>query len=779
MTTVMAARPVTRHVLPGLRPQPLASYLAGLGLFRVLAEQADPEAAAAWSPQGLVISTTVADLAGWLADSYVPAPVVSPWNGGSGFGPKDKEPKRALDAITAHPSGRLAVLKDAIRIAREAHARSLAAGWISAEGKVTDKARVVQELRNRCSDELLPWIDASVVLAGPTPGRDEQAAYFPPLLGTGGNDGRLDFSSNFHQRLLEVLDPAPKGRERSVILARDLLAGTETEKLAQAAIGQFDPASAGGPGSSRFGAADSLVSPWAYILLVEGAMLFASSTVRRHQHDVHRAAMPFTVTASPDGSASGADGEQSTSRGEIWAPVWTSDFTLPEARQLFTEARASWRGRPARQAVDFYAATRTLGVARGIGSFVRYGLHQRNGRAFIAVPVDVVEVRSRPEVRLAGQLDDWVSRARGAESSGAITTRAVRGFDAAYLAFARDGEPLQLARLLSALTRLEQAVGQSGRAREKIPVRHQLPPAGDFLSFLAQAGCPELRVAAGLASCASLPGTSSDKIPARSMRQILLPINPKTGSRDWTKEWRDSPIVPGYGLRPLLSVLADVLAWRARTWTAEEQHHQAESPGQAEAVRGVLTFRRGVTVPAADLHDLAAGRLDTTALELWLSALLALDWRRATRTPWQEYGQAPTPLLIPDPALGLLAPLAAGQVPPPASSREQDPGQGERRGLDPDWAARLIAGQAGAVHAEAAARLRQLGWDAPHPPGTDQRDQAHGQRIAAALVPRCAGTGRVLRQLAVSLHPSREAGNPAGAEDSTGSSETYHQHEEM
>src|ERR1019366_1789744 len=128
-----------------------------------------------------------------------------------------------------------------------------------------------------------------------------------------------------------------------------------------------------------------------------------------------------------------------------------SDFTLPEARQLFTEARASWRGRPARQAVDFYAATRTLGVARGIGSFVRYGLHQRNGRAFTAVPVDVVEVRSRPEVRLAGQLDDWVSRARGAESSGAITTRAVRGFDAAYLSFARDGQPLQLALLLSAL----------------------------------------------------------------------------------------------------------------------------------------------------------------------------------------------------------------------------------------------------------------------------------------------------------------------------------------
>jgi CRISPR-associated protein Csx17 len=95
--------------------------------------------------------------------------------------------------------------------------------------------------------------------------------------------------------------------------------------------------------------------------------------------------MPFTVSFSPDGSSSGAAGEEKTSRGEVWAPVWTRAWTLAEIRQLFGEARASWQGRPARRAVDFYAATRTLGVARGIERFVRYGLQQRNGLAFVAV----------------------------------------------------------------------------------------------------------------------------------------------------------------------------------------------------------------------------------------------------------------------------------------------------------------------------------------------------------------------------------------------------------
>jgi CRISPR-associated protein Csx17 len=99
------------------------------------------------------------------------------------------------------------------------------------------------------------------------------------------------------------------------------------------------------------------------VLLIEGALLFASGTARRNQHDIGRAARPFTVSFSPDGTASGAAGEES--RGEVWVPVWSRPCTLAEIRQLFGEARASWRGRPAQQAVEFYAATRTLGIAPG------------------------------------------------------------------------------------------------------------------------------------------------------------------------------------------------------------------------------------------------------------------------------------------------------------------------------------------------------------------------------------------------------------------------------
>ena len=716
---------VTRHACPGLRSEPLASYLAGLGLIRVLGEQADPAAAAAWTPDGLVIGTTVPDVAAWLAEDYLPTPVLSPWNSGSGFGTKDKEPLRALEAVLAHPSPRLAPLREAIPVAREVVSKARAKGWITDGAPGGDKSRVVQEFRNRCPDALLPWIDAAVVLAG-------EDMVFPPLLGTGGNDGRLDFSTNFHQRLLDVIGASDKDRARSLVLARDLIDGTQAGQLAGAAVGQFDPAAAGGPGSSRFGAAESLVNPWGYVLFVEGALLFAASAVRRHQHAVGRAAMPFTVQGSPDGSASGAAGEES--RGEVWAPVWTREFSLAEIKQMFAEARASWRGRPARRAVDFYAATRTLGVARGIGEFTRYGLQRRNGLAFAAVPLARVDVRDHPEVRLAAEVEDWAARFGDSDTSAAVG-RAARGFEAAHLEYARDGGALLLARLLAALTGLEQAVGRSGRAKDASPVRYA-PPARKFLDVLRQAESRELRVAVGLASCATLPGPDQAAAPSRSLRQVLLPVDPPVPG-DKTQpngRWRDAPLIAGFGSRGLAQVLADVLIWRSRSATAERDE---------EKFRGITTFRLGIPVPAADLHAFASGELDEKMLGLFLRACLALNWRNV-RHAWSS-----TRLDIPVVTLGLLHPLAAGIAPGDEGGEEPE------LALSPDWATRLAAGQVHTVHGEAAARLRQAGWAAvPAPPEGALPD---GALIAAALVPRCRGADSVFRKLA---SPIRRPGEP-------------------
>lgn len=726
---------MTRHDCVGIRPQPLGSYLAGLGLIRLLGEQTDPQATARWADDGLVIDTAVPDLAEWLATNYEPTPVLSPWNGGSGFGVKDKEPRRRLKDLLASASPRLDPFRQAIATAEDVTRRARDVGWIKRDDKggekVVDKAHIVQEFRNRCPEPLLAWIDAAVVLTGDQP-------YFPPLLGTGGNDGRLDFSTNFHQRLLDVLDDSSKGRERSLGWARDLLTGSQAELLGRGSTGQFDPGAVGGQASSPFGQADSLVNPWAYILLTEGALLFAAGTARRHQHEAGRAAIPFTVRFSPDGSISGAAGESRTSRGEVWVPVWNRPCTLAEIRQLFGEARASWRGKPAQRAVDFYAATRTLGVARGLSQFVRYGIQQRNGLAFVAVPVATVDVRNKPEVRLAARVEDWASWVSGADASSAVGA-AVRRFDATHLAYARDGGPRALAKMLAALTDLEQAVGRSGRLKERIPVRRP-PAAGDFLAQFMTAESAELRVAVGIASCRASAGGGK---ATRSMRQIVLPMNPPEAAQG-AGRWRETPLVAGYGVRSLKQVLADVLAWRSRTAAQAEEDQRprgASASGQvdvgendAKSFLGIPTFRSGVPVPAEDLHAFARGLLDEDALGLWLKACLSLEWR-GLPVRW-----AAGPDYVPAvPTLGLLEPLAAGL-------RPAGGGTGARAvAMAQDWACRLTAGQVRAVHQEAVARLRQAGWEAVAFPSATPADPCvTGTDIAAALVPRCQGASHVI-----------------------------------
>jgi CRISPR-associated protein Csx17 len=709
----VTTRQIIRHVLPGLRPEPLVSYLAGLGLIRVLGEQADSAVTAAWSPGGLTIETTTADLAAWLADEYVPTPVVSPWNGGSGFGVKDKEPVVRIAAVRAHPSPRLEPLREALRVADAVVTRARANGWMTDDG-VKDKGKVVLELRNSCPDGLLPWIDAAIVLAG-------EDTYFPPILGTGGNDGRLDFSTNFHQQVLDVMGTSPRDLVKSVNWARDLLAGTQDQPLGGVPIGQFDPGNAGGPASSQFGPAGSLANPWGYILCFEGAMLFAASAARRNQHGAGRAAMPFTVNPSPDGSSSGAVGEES--RGEVWVPVWTKAFTLSEIRQLFSEARASWKGRPARQAVDFYAATRSLGVSRGIDEFTRFGLQRRNGLAFAAVPLDRVRVHEEPAVKLASQVEDWVSRVGSSDASTSVR-EALRGFQSAHLAFARDPDGKRLAGMLAALTTLEMAVGRSGRAREAVPLRYA-PPAERFLSILRQEESAELRVAVGIASCATRPAEGF----SRAMRQILLPVDQGA--------WRDTPLVPGLGTRPLANVLADVLAWRSRT---------AHDEGGAIKFRGVPTFRRGIPVPAADLHALARNALDPKRLDMMVRACLALSWRGVGHE-W-----AATSPDIPVTTLGLIHPLATGLR--SGKHGSGDVGDEPVFGMAPDWGVRLIGNQVRQVHEEAVSRLRQAGWTAvPAPPLASAED---GSRVAAALVPRCMQPIKVLREIAREIKSDEE-----------------------
>jgi CRISPR-associated protein Csx17 len=80
-------RALTAIPLEGLRPEPLASYLAALGVLRLVSEQLDPEAEEWWHQEQFYLRSHVdADsLTSFFLHGYRPTPIASPWNAGSGF----------------------------------------------------------------------------------------------------------------------------------------------------------------------------------------------------------------------------------------------------------------------------------------------------------------------------------------------------------------------------------------------------------------------------------------------------------------------------------------------------------------------------------------------------------------------------------------------------------------------------------------------------------------------------------------------------------------------
>lgn len=180
--------------LRGCSSRPLLGYLKALGVLRVVAGQADRGTRGRWRAGVFELRSDLdaEQLTRFLLHEYAPAPVVSPWNGGSGFHPKDD--KEAVLALERSDDERLAAYRATIGAAR----RALARRELADKPGSGDKLPLVRELRRTLPDEALPWLDAAIVVVG-------DAAAYPPLLGSGGNDGRYDFSNNYAQAVVRCL----------------------------------------------------------------------------------------------------------------------------------------------------------------------------------------------------------------------------------------------------------------------------------------------------------------------------------------------------------------------------------------------------------------------------------------------------------------------------------------------------------------------------------------------------------------------------------------------
>jgi CRISPR-associated protein Csx17 len=473
--------------------------------------------------------------------------------------------------------------------------------------KTLKATKLIPECRRVWRGPEAEWLSAAVVL-------DERGnAVWPSLLGTGGNDGNLDFTNNFMQQLGRLFDLRSESGNPT-ITAKELLENalwTEpANHLTSFAVGQYQPGSAGGANSSTGFASGNLVNPWDFVLMLEGSILFTSRATRRLDPDAFgRASAPFAVRPHAAGFAS--PGSEKAQRGEQWVPLWKQPATLTEVAATFGEARVQLNRRLADRPVDVARAIGRLGVARGMDAFVRYGYLERNGQSTLAVPLGRVIVRHHARVHLIDDLASWMDRVERRSRDKHAPARLVhaerRLADAVFAALTHDDSPDRWQAILLAAADIE-ALQATGTAIEAGPIPGLRP---DWVAATADGGA-EVRLALALGSAAG--GYTREGRPSDPVRHHWLPLE-RGARRFLAKEKRlvNDPRVVMSGRDPIRDLGAIV----------ERRLIEAGMEGQR---RSRLVAAPGCGASLDDLALFLSGAVDLDKLLGLACAFMAIRW---------------------------------------------------------------------------------------------------------------------------------------------------------
>ena len=591
---------------------------------------------------------------------------------------------------------------------------------VEARPEKTDKAPFVAGLRGRLPDAALGWLDATLALSG-------DKLSFPQLLGTGGNDGRLDFTNNFMQRLATTLFDISTGKPtgQAARLLGTALFADGTWGFHKVAIGQFAPGAAGGPNATTGYEADANVNPWDFVLALEGAMMFAGAATRRHQGSPELgASFPFTVRPTGAGWGGVADSDEGSARAEFWAPMWNQPAGYDEIGGLLKEGRAVLNRKTARDGLDFARAAASLGISRGVSAFARYGFVMRSGKAYLAAPLGTLSVSSHATegAELISDLDtgSWLSRVRRLARGKDTPTRArtaIKQLEDAL--FAMSGAHISSRTVQGALG----ALGDLVRWLKNRKDAHGVPPP-PRLSYkwvrMADDGTSEYRVAAALASL----GWPRRDAPAEGEVQ-------RTDTVD-----RKERIALAAHFAP---ISAETVPKRWRIWDAQNESRVVWGAGGLESNLIAVLQRRLIDVAIdAPLEAAAAARLEDVVAYLegdfddtrCARLLAGLVWvRPALRLSSANYRRYIVPF-----AYAALKPIFA-----PATSLKA---LAERQLIPPDCKLRVPPGlvsQLRSGHVEEAvqlalARARASGISCPFDGSGTSLTTATGRRLSAALL---------------------------------------------
>lgn len=656
------------HVLElrGCTPEPLGNYLKGLGVFRLIAEQADPLARAWWEDGVLRVLqhkwcdkvTANEQVIKWLMNECHFTPLLAPWQKGTGYLPIGKRAaggSALRDLLGAtHPGTRY--YREVFRSFAEALGVTLSGepGEWPEQMKGVDldvsDAHLLRVVRNRMRSFVgLKWLDAVGVLLSRT--KDADAPLWFPLLASGGGEASGQYIVNHQQRLKAVL-LEDQGRSCSQLQA-SLFAENHPGALEANAMGaMYYPSLMKVPNAGQGFLSDPQrrVNPWDFILLLEGSLVWSLAATRRTGATRERVSFPFYCRGSFGGSATvgpkeveGA--ERSIANGELWCPIWNSPSNLSEIERIFGEGRIQVGEKSVSRSLDFALAMSGLGVDRGIRAFCRYSLLKRSGSGrqttLLAVPSGIIAPAVNSRLRLLADLRPFAEHVAEnlcdhAQQPRRLMNARIEFERAWYLATtARTRHACPELAVLVAAGRLMSELGTDARkpgiAKLKVgekTAERQIPPIaaldGAWHGLLGEAAeVVTFRLARAVAAIAPWGTSSADgrERPAvEAIRANLLPVLRR--GKDWA--WDDTTRSAVWSRGSSLPVnLGGVLRRRL----VDAQRGDGEglplwSPHGA-LFTDILAFWKGAVEEErlADLiHALAlidAGRWDAAATDDW------------------------------------------------------------------------------------------------------------------------------------------------------------------
>lgn len=637
--------------LDGCTPTPLAGYLKALGVLRLLSAKY-LNTRGFWRNDRFVLHTELDRNAiehFFLCD-YEPTPLVAPWGARLGFygGSPEKTAREALSRIETSDKDQLQAFRSMIQLVR---------GTLLRHGiheKATDekKLELLRICRSELPDNLLEWLDTCYVLTG-------EDRKFPPLLGTGGNEGSGSYVSGFAQQVAACI----AGRQHDAALSASLFNSVLPSTTVDQTPGHFSPVDAGGPNASiGFEDNRAQTNPWDYILALEGTLVFAGAVVRRNADDPAGVmSYPFTVRAVDAGSGSLASGDITNDpRGELWMPLWSQAASYAEVRALMAEGRVALGKKPARDALDFVRAVQRLGGYRGIASFQRFGLLKRSGRTYLATPLSRIEVSNEPQSRWLDDLDKnyWLDRFRKFAGEKTTANRFVvlckRLEDKLFAFSGRKPSKTETQSLLVLLGEIQSALSSSQKARETV---RPIPKLSERWVVAADDGTSAFRIAKALA------GVSEGLLP---LRALLFPVQRQRN--EWMTQAANEPVRIYVGPKGrLVDTMRTLL--EHRLWLAEklEMHDKPLDSSAGVTLEDIDAFLRdddmdariAALLPSLALCDIPHDSEYSAGLGVIPAAFALLKLSLTSNRTLHALKLLPEDNRLPLPA-GMLAQLAAG-----------------------------------------------------------------------------------------------------------------------